>query len=124
MTDAQCRAAALVLGALAALLGAAVLAGWTLDVVTDRIPAATIIPTKALFTRQGKPTVYVSSPDGFRTVAVQILARNSDEVAIKGVDAAARVALVDPFADGVNDTPSKAGAAAAAGAAPAARGSE
>ena len=42
----------------------------TLDVVTDRIPAATIIPTKALFTRQGKPTVYVSSPDGFQTVAV------------------------------------------------------
>jgi HlyD family secretion protein len=82
----------------------------TLDVVTDRIPAATIIPTKALFTRQGKPTVYVSAPDGFRTVAVQVLARNSDEVAITGVDAAARVALVDPFADGVNETASATGA--------------
>ena len=96
----------------------------TLDVVTDRIPAATIIPTKALFTRQGKPTVYVSSPDGFRSVAVQILARNSDEVAISGVDAAARVALVDPFADGVKDSASAAAPAAAAGAAAATRGSE
>ena len=85
----------------------------TLDVVAARIPAATIIPTKALFTRQGKPTVYVSSPDGFQAVGVEILARNSDEVAIKGVDAAARVALVDPFADGVNDTASPAGAAVA-----------
>lgn len=71
----------------------------TLDVVTARIPAAMIIPTKALFTRQGKPTVYLSSPDGFQPVDVQVLARNSDEVAIKGVSANARVALVDPFAD-------------------------
>ena len=84
----------------------------TLDVVAARIPAATIIPTKALFTRQGKPTVYVSSPDGFQAVGVEILARNSDEVAIKGVDAAARVALVDPFADGVNDTAATGTAAA------------
>ena len=86
----------------------------TLDIVTARIPAATIIPTKALFTRQGKPTVYVSSPDGFQAVSVEILARNSDEVAIKGVDADARVALVDPFADNVNDTASPTVAAPAA----------
>ena len=81
----------------------------TLDVVTDRIPSATIVPTKALFTRHGKPTVYVSSPDGFRSVAVQVRARNTDEVAITGIDAAARVALVDPFADGANDAQASAG---------------
>jgi multidrug efflux pump subunit AcrA (membrane-fusion protein) len=75
----------------------------TLDVVTARIPAAMIIPTRALFTRQGKPTVYMSSPDGFQPVDVQVLARNSDEVAVKGVTADARVALVDPFADGNAD---------------------
>jgi hypothetical protein len=64
-------------------------------VVTDRFPLRPSSRRKALFTRQGKPTVYVSSPDGFRSVAVQIArARNSDEVAISGVDAAARVALV------------------------------
>jgi multidrug efflux pump subunit AcrA (membrane-fusion protein) len=75
----------------------------TLDVVTARIPAAMIIPTKALFTRQGKPTVYVSVPDGFQPIDVQVLARNSDEVAIKGVSADARLALVDPSADGSSD---------------------
>jgi hypothetical protein len=32
-----------------------------------------------------------------------VLARNSDEVAVKGVGADARVALVDPFADDVNE---------------------
>jgi hypothetical protein len=76
----------------------------TLDVVTSRIPAARIIPTKALFTRQGKPTVYMRAADDFRPVEVEVLARNSDEVAIKGVDADARVALVDPFAEGSPDT--------------------
>jgi hypothetical protein len=75
----------------------------TLDVVANRIPAATIIPTKALFTSHGKPTVYISTGDGFQPVAVEVLARNPDEIAIKGVDAAARVALVDPFADRGND---------------------
>ena len=75
----------------------------TLDVVANRIPGATIIPAKALFTRLGKPTVYVSQPSGFRPVGVEILARNADEIAVKGVGADARVALVDPFADDVNE---------------------
>jgi multidrug efflux pump subunit AcrA (membrane-fusion protein) len=75
----------------------------TLDVVANRIPNATIIPAKALFTRHGRPTVYVSAASGFTPVGVEILARNSDEVAIKGVGADARVALVDPFAGDVND---------------------
>ena len=75
----------------------------TLDVVAHRIPAATIIPAKALFTRRGKPTVYVSQGRVFTPVGVEILARNSDEIAVKGVGADARVALVDPFADGASD---------------------
>jgi HlyD family secretion protein len=74
----------------------------TLDVVSRRIPAATIIPAKALFTRNGKPTVYVSSAGEFRPVGVEILASNSDEVAITGVGAEASVTLVDPSADGGN----------------------
>jgi HlyD family secretion protein len=75
----------------------------TVDVVANRIPAATIIPAKALLTRHGKPTVYVSQAGGFTPVGVEVLARNSDEVAVKGVSANARVALVDPFADDVNE---------------------
>ena len=69
----------------------------TLDVVTARIPAATIIPAKALFTRHGKPTIYAVAAEGFQPVGVEVLARNSDEVAVKGVDADAQVALVDPL---------------------------
>ena len=74
----------------------------TLDVVVTRIPRATIIPAKALFTRGGKPTVYTVSPDGFQPVEVEILARNPDEVAVSGVRADARVATVDPTADGAS----------------------
>jgi multidrug efflux pump subunit AcrA (membrane-fusion protein) len=81
----------------------------TLDVVANRIPSATIIPAKALFTRHGKPTVYVSQAGGFTPVGVQVLARNSDEIAVKGVSSDARVALADPFADGVNEAAAAAG---------------
>jgi hypothetical protein len=95
----------------------------TLDVVASRIPSATIIPAKALFTRHGKPTVYVSQAGGFTPVSVEVLARNSDEIAIKGVGAGARVALADPSVDGVNES-AVAGASGATGAPAATGGSE
>jgi hypothetical protein len=75
----------------------------TLDIVTRRIAGATIIPAKALFTRNGKPTVHLVEDDGYRTVEVEILARNSDEIAVKGVESDARVTLVDPLAEGTGD---------------------
>jgi multidrug efflux pump subunit AcrA (membrane-fusion protein) len=75
----------------------------TLDIVTRRIPGATIIPAKALFTRNGKPTVHLVEGDDYRTVEVEVLARNSDEIAVKGVESGARVTLVDPLAEGSGD---------------------
>lgn len=72
----------------------------TLDIVTRRIADATIIPAKALFTRNGKPTVHLVERDGYRTTEVEVLARNSDEIAVKGVEPGARVTLVDPLAGG------------------------
>ena len=81
----------------------------TLDVVTRRIPDATIIPAKALFTRQGKPTVYAVSGASYDPVAVEVLARNSDEIAVKGVAADARVAMVDPLADVAGEAAGAAG---------------
>lgn len=66
-----------------------------LDVITQKIPGALSIPAKALFTRAGKPIVYVAVPGGYRPAEVEILARNPDEVAIRGVAAGAMVALVD-----------------------------
>jgi HlyD family secretion protein len=71
----------------------------SMDIVTARIPGAMIIPAQALFTRGGKPTVHLAEPGGgFRAVEVDVLARNSDEVAVSGIAADARVALVDPTA--------------------------
>jgi HlyD family secretion protein len=72
----------------------------TLDIVTDRIPKATIIPSEALFTKNGKPTVHVMAGDGFQATEVEVLARNPDEIAVKGLATDARVALVDPSAVG------------------------
>jgi multidrug efflux pump subunit AcrA (membrane-fusion protein) len=68
----------------------------SMDVEIKKIPAAISVPAKALFTRNGKPVVYVSGKSGYHPVDVEILARNPDEIAIKGIAPGAMVALVDP----------------------------
>ncbi len=75
-----------------------------MDIVVDRIADALSVPSKALFARQGKPVVLVAGREGLRAAFVEIVARNPDEVAIRGVAAGDRVALVDPVGG-----PSKAG---------------
>jgi HlyD family secretion protein len=66
-----------------------------MDIIVDRIPDAISIPSKALFTRDGKPVVYVASHGRYSAVTVEVKARNPDEVAVKGIVAGAMVALVD-----------------------------
>lgn len=68
----------------------------SMDIVVQRIPSAISIPAKALFTRAAKPVVWV--PDGglYRPVEVEVLARNPDEVAVKGIASGMMVALVEP----------------------------
>jgi multidrug efflux pump subunit AcrA (membrane-fusion protein) len=66
-----------------------------MDIVVSRIPNATSIPAKALFTRAGKPVVYLARGGRYRPVEVQVQARNPDEVAISGIPAGSMVALVD-----------------------------
>jgi HlyD family secretion protein len=66
-----------------------------MDIIVNRLPDAISIPSKALFTRDGKPIVYVSGKGRFSAVQVEVLARNPDEVAISGVAPGAMVALVD-----------------------------
>lgn len=66
------------------------------DIVVDRIPDALSVPSAAVFTRQGRPTVYVASDAGWIPKEVEILARNTDEVAIKGIEAGAKIALTEP----------------------------
>jgi len=67
-----------------------------MDVVVNRIPDAISIPVKALFTVHGKPTVYVAERGRYRPVQVEVLARNPDEAAVKGLAAGSHVTLVEP----------------------------
>jgi len=81
----------------------------SMDIVIARIPDAMIVPAQAVFTRNGKPTVHRVDAGGMTPVEVEVLARNPDEIAVRGIAADARVTLVDPFAAGAG------GAAAPAG---------
>jgi multidrug efflux pump subunit AcrA (membrane-fusion protein) len=66
-----------------------------MDIIINRIPDAISIPSKALFTRDGKPIVYLSENGRYRPAPVEVLARNPDEVAISGIPAGSMVTLVD-----------------------------
>ncbi|MBI4908156.1 MAG: HlyD family efflux transporter periplasmic adaptor subunit [Acidobacteria bacterium] len=66
-----------------------------LDVIVDRIPDAISIPAKAIFSREGRPMVLLVTDAGTRSVGVSIVARNPDEVAVKGIAAGAKVALIE-----------------------------
>jgi multidrug efflux pump subunit AcrA (membrane-fusion protein) len=67
-----------------------------MDIIVNRIPEAISIPSKALFTRDGKPVVFLANKGAYKTAAVVVLARNPDEVAVKGIAEGAMVTLVDP----------------------------
>jgi multidrug efflux pump subunit AcrA (membrane-fusion protein) len=69
-----------------------------LDIIIERIPGAVSIPGAALFTHLGRPTVYVEDASGWKPREVQVIARNPDEVAIKGIDGGTRIALQEPDA--------------------------
>lgn len=70
-----------------------------MDIIIKRIPNAISIPAKAVFTRAGKPIVYLAHAGHYRPLEVEVEARNPDEVAITGISAGAMVALVDPEKD-------------------------
>jgi multidrug efflux pump subunit AcrA (membrane-fusion protein) len=67
-----------------------------MDVVIDRIPGAVIVPAQAVFSRGGKPVVYVAKGGAYRPVEIEVVGRNPDEFAVSGVEADATVALVEP----------------------------
>jgi multidrug efflux pump subunit AcrA (membrane-fusion protein) len=69
-----------------------------MDIIVNRIPNAVSIPAKALFTRAGKPIVYVADHGRYRAVGVDVQARNPDEIAVAGLPPGAIVTLVDPEA--------------------------
>ena len=67
-----------------------------MDIIINRIPNAISIPAKALFTRAGKPIVFVAENGRYRAVGVEVQARNPDEIAVTGIRPGAMVTLVDP----------------------------
>jgi len=68
----------------------------SMEVVLRRIPNALSVPAKAVYTRDGKPIVYVARNGGYEPVTVEVEARNPDEVAIKGVPADTQITLSEP----------------------------
>ncbi len=66
-----------------------------MDIIIRKLPNAISIPSKALFTRGGKPVVYVAEGKIYVPMEVEVLARNPDEVAISGIPAGSMVTLVD-----------------------------
>jgi multidrug efflux pump subunit AcrA (membrane-fusion protein) len=73
-----------------------------MDIIIDRLPDSISVPTKAVFARDGKPVVLVPDNEGVRPVNVEVLARNPDEVAVRGIDAGTQVALIDTSKGGVD----------------------
>lgn len=73
-----------------------------LDIIIQRIPDAISIPANALFTHMGRPTVYLEGKDGWSAKEVEVLARNPDEVAIRGIEAGTKISLIEPDAQGKN----------------------
>ena len=67
-----------------------------MDIIINRIPNAISIPSKALFTRNGKPVVFLAHRGHYTAAEVTVQARNPDEVAVTGIPAGSSVALVDP----------------------------
>ncbi len=67
----------------------------SMDIVVRRMANAISVPAKAVFTRNGKPIVYVQDTKGYRPREVEVLARNPDEVAVSGLAAGAAVALLE-----------------------------
>ncbi|MDX2180376.1 MAG: efflux RND transporter periplasmic adaptor subunit [Bryobacteraceae bacterium] len=67
-----------------------------MDVVMRRIPDAISVPAKAIFTLNGKPVVYVAKSGTYTPVEVEVIARNPDEAAVKGLAEGSTVTLVEP----------------------------
>jgi multidrug efflux pump subunit AcrA (membrane-fusion protein) len=67
-----------------------------MDIVISRLPDAISIPAKAVFTRAGKPIVYVAEGGRYTAKEIQVLARNPDEVAVSGIESGTVVTLVEP----------------------------
>ena len=66
-------------------------------VTLDRVPNAIVIPTEALFQKQGKITVFVAHGSRFEQRVIQIGRKSGDQALVtSGLQPGERVALQDP----------------------------
>ena len=66
-----------------------------MDVIVSRIPNAISIPAKACSPATASPWCMSPEKGAYRAVDVELLARNPDEVAVKGISAGTMVTLVE-----------------------------
>jgi multidrug efflux pump subunit AcrA (membrane-fusion protein) len=72
----------------------------TVEVIVDRRPDELVIPNKASFQIEGQPVVYVQSGTGFRPKPIEVVARNSSEIVVRGVEEGQVIALENPEVSG------------------------
>ena len=54
----------------------------SVEVIVEERPDVLVIPSKASFQIDGRPTVFVRSGSGFRRRAIEVLARNANEIVV------------------------------------------
>ncbi len=70
-----------------------------LRIIVDRVPRATLVPARAVFTKGGRSLVYVLRGRSFDERVVEVARRSDERVAVaRGVKPGERVALKDPTA--------------------------
>jgi len=68
----------------------------SVDFIVQKLPDAISVPAKSLFSRNGRPLVYIARNGTYDPKEVKVVARNPDEVAIEGIEPGTQVALVEP----------------------------
>lgn len=65
-------------------------------IATGRLPDMLLVPSGAVFTKEGRPIVYRQTRGGFEPVAIEIIRRGRDQIALKGVAEGDRISLAPP----------------------------
>lgn len=69
----------------------------TAEVIVERLPNVIVIPAKASFQVDGKPTVFVKDGPSFRPQPIEVQARNGNEIVVSsGLEEGAVIALENP----------------------------
>ncbi len=70
----------------------------TVEIVVERLPEVLVIPSRASFQVDGKPTVFIRSGSGFRPQPIEVAARNSTEIVVAdGVAEGDVIAMENPL---------------------------